>query len=392
MRRALVLTAATLLAAGSPLHASAAQTPAVPPAPEALPTASPGPTPAPSPEAPSSAIPRAPLTGAPASLAGARYVAIGSSFAAGPMLPPPKPGAPTRCGQSLSNYPTLLAERFAMQLTDRSCSGATTDNVLGPWNEIAPQIAAVTPETRLVTLTIGGNDLSYIGNLFTATCAFHARAAAASGGQPKACQPLRVPGETDYARVETQMTAIVAKIRTIAPQARIVLVQYLTPLPAGPLCAVTPVSPEDAAVVRTIGSRLAEITDRVAAATGTMVVEMNLASAQHTPCDAQPWLIGAPKNYDGKQGLQWHLNKAGMQATADAITLELVRNGFAPPPVPKTVPQTTAPKTGAPQTGAPRMTAPVSPAAAPTPKPAPKPAATPGAQSPKAAAPARPRP
>jgi hypothetical protein len=104
------------------------------------------------------------------SLAGQRYVAIGSSFAAGPMLPPAKGGAPARCGQSMNNYPTLLAERFGMILTDRSCSGATTNNVLGPWGDIPPQINAVTPQTRLVTVTIGGNDLNYIGNLFTATC------------------------------------------------------------------------------------------------------------------------------------------------------------------------------------------------------------------------------
>jgi len=36
-------------------------------------------------------------------LEGAQYVAMGSSYAAGPLLPPAKPGAPARCGQSLNN-------------------------------------------------------------------------------------------------------------------------------------------------------------------------------------------------------------------------------------------------------------------------------------------------
>lgn len=312
------------------------------------------------------------------SLQGARYVAMGSSYAAGPMLPPPKPGAPMRCGQSLSNYPTLLAERFGMVLVDRSCSGATTEHILGPWGEIPPQIASLTPDTRLVTITIGGNDLSYVGNLFSATCAFNTRALSASGVKFKPCAAVRVPTEGDYARDEMQLNEIARRVRVAAPQARLVFVQYLTPLPpAGSLCAVTPVSEADAAIIREIGRRLGEIIDRVALARGALVVEMNLASTMHTPCDPEPWMIGAPQGYDGKQGLQWHLNKAGMQATADGIAYWLIQSGVKPvkpsvqveitpaaaaptpivPPGPPPVEITpTAPATQAPATPAPEET------------------------------------
>ncbi len=261
------------------------------------------------------------------SLAGERYVAIGSSFAAGPMLPPPKPGAPVRCGQSLNNYPTLLAERFGMVLTDRSCSGATTENVLGPWGDIPPQIDSVTPQTRLVTITMGGNDLSYIGNLFSATCHYR-NAHAAPGTKPRTCSAVRVPKDVDYARVEMQLNEIIRRVRVQAPRARIVLVQYLTPLPQpGVSCMATPVSEPNAAIVRTIGRRLAEITDKVGRERNVLVVEMNLASADHTPCDEVPWMIGSPEGYNGSQGLQWHLNFAGMQATANDIAWWLVQSG-----------------------------------------------------------------
>ncbi|QDK33050.1 MULTISPECIES: SGNH/GDSL hydrolase family protein [Sphingomonadaceae] len=308
------------------------------------------------------------------SLAGQRYVAIGSSFAAGPQLPPPKTGAPVRCGQSLSNYPTLLAERFGMVLTDRSCSGAKTDNVLGPWSEIPPQINAVTPQTRLVTLTIGGNDLNYVGNLFNAACAYRSKQAVAAGGKPHACGPVKVPTDYDYARDEMQMMEIARRVRTQAPHARIVFVQYLTPLPEpGKLCANTPISEEHAAIVRKIGVRLAEITNRVAQANGALLVEMNQASATHTPCDAVPWLIGSPDGYDGKQGLQWHLNSAGMEATANDIAWWLTRSGVkqvkpnfpqtvtpppapgaTPVPLPVPAPQVTPPKSGTGSGTAPR--------------------------------------
>lgn len=263
------------------------------------------------------------------SLAGQRYVAMGSSFAAGPMLPPPKSGAPVRCGQSQSNYPTLLAQRFGMILTDRSCSGATTDHILGPWNDIAPQISAVTPQTRLVTITIGGNDLNYIGNLFNATCAYRARSVAAAGGKPQSCAPVKIPTEFDYSRDEMQMMEIARRIRAIAPKARIVFVQYLMPVPvSGGLCPATPISEEHAAIVREIGRRLGEITDRVASANGALAVQMNVASAGHSPCDAVPWMIGSPEGYNGKDGLQWHLNRAGMEATANDIAWWLTQNGY----------------------------------------------------------------
>ncbi|TCM22368.1 GDSL-like lipase/acylhydrolase family protein [Novosphingobium sp. PhB165] len=289
-------------------------------------------------------------------LAGQRYVAIGSSFAAGPMLPPAKGGAPARCGQSLNNYPSLLAERFGMVLTDRSCSGATTDNVLGPWGDIAPQINAVTPQTRLVTLTIGGNDLNYVGNLFNASCAYRAKQSLAAGGKPRPCAAVKIPTEYDYARDEMQLMEIARRIRTQAPHARLVFVQYLTPLPApGKLCADTPISEEHAAIVRQIGVRLADITTRVASANGAVLVEMNQSSATHTPCDAMPWMIGSPDGYDGHLGLQWHLNYAGMEATANEIAWWLTRVGvksvrpnLLPLPVPLVVPPPVPPQTTSP--------------------------------------------
>ncbi|WP_443477887.1 SGNH/GDSL hydrolase family protein [Novosphingobium aerophilum] len=310
------------------------------------------------------------------SLAGQRYVAIGSSFAAGPMLPPAKPGAPVRCGQSMNNYPTLLAERFGMVLTDRSCSGATTNNVLGPWGDIPPQINSVTPQTRLVTVTIGGNDLNYIGNLFTATC-LHRASQLPPGSKRAACGTVKVPTEVEYARDEMQMMEIARRIRTVAPRARLVFVQYLNPLPQpGSLCAATPISEEHAAIVRRIGLRLSEITGRVAQAYGAIVVEMNQSSAAHTPCDAVPWMIGSPEGYDGRQGLQWHLNFAGMQATANDIGWWLTRSG-----VKQTKPTVTVQPQSVPQ-GVPTIVVPPAvPGTAPTPKPSPTPTATPTAST-----------
>jgi lysophospholipase L1-like esterase len=95
----------------------------------------------------------------PPSLQGDRYVAMGSSFAAGPGIPSYYEDPPTPCARSNNNYAHQLASRLNLNLTDVSCSGATTAHLTGPRGAIPPQLDALTSDTRLVTLTIGGNDL-----------------------------------------------------------------------------------------------------------------------------------------------------------------------------------------------------------------------------------------
>src|SRR3954447_9577878 len=65
--------------------------------------------------------------GADAAVVPPRYVAMGSSFAAGPMIPDEVPDQ--SCGRSTHNYAHLVAADFGLNLTDVSCIGATTDNV-----------------------------------------------------------------------------------------------------------------------------------------------------------------------------------------------------------------------------------------------------------------------
>jgi hypothetical protein len=56
-----------------------------------------------------------------------------------------------------------------LSLTDVSCGNATTDNILTtPQKDHPPQIDAVTPDTKLVTITIGGNDVGYVPLLMAA--------------------------------------------------------------------------------------------------------------------------------------------------------------------------------------------------------------------------------
>ena len=59
-----------------------------------------------------------------------RYVAIGSSYAAGPGIDPAVGDRPAKARQSLRNYPHLIAHRLGLDLADVTSSGATTQDIL----------------------------------------------------------------------------------------------------------------------------------------------------------------------------------------------------------------------------------------------------------------------
>jgi lysophospholipase L1-like esterase len=84
-----------------------------------------------------------------------QYVALGDSYAAGLGAGPPYSNGP--CLQSAKGYPALLdsAKRIDLE-TNATCSGATTSTM-------ADQLSALNRNTRLVTITVGGNDLDVSG-------------------------------------------------------------------------------------------------------------------------------------------------------------------------------------------------------------------------------------
>src|SRR4051794_34201979 len=76
------------------------------------------------------AVPAAPGRAA-AATAGSSYVAMGGSSAAGRGVPPVQSSTgAAACSRSGNNYPSIVARDLGADLTDASCSGATTANVL----------------------------------------------------------------------------------------------------------------------------------------------------------------------------------------------------------------------------------------------------------------------
>lgn len=243
---------------------------------------------------------------------GSVYVAMGSSYAAGAGIGPLQSGAPERCNRNTNNYATLLAARLQLRLTDASCSGATTAHVLANWDELPPQIDAVTADTRLVTITIGGNDLNFMGWLFTGSCRMGV------SPFPGPCRAASEPSDAAYQALERQLLAIAAEVRRRAPDARLVFVQYVRLISSQP-CEREPLSPGDAAVASRIAARLAEATRNAARKSGALVLASDTASDGHTPCSAKPWANGLTADHDRSLGAPWHPNAAGHAAIAQML-------------------------------------------------------------------------
>lgn len=249
-------------------------------------------------------------TGAlPAQAAGAEYVAMGSSFAAGPGIPAAQPGSPSACARSDHNYPSLLAGRLGLALTDVSCSGAVTANVLDtPQAGRPPQVEAVGADTKLVTATIGGNDVDYLGSLGTYSCQ-------TSGGT--GCGTVDQNAiNTTFGDLQRRLENIANAVHRRAPGATMVFVEYLTIVPPGGACDGVPLTGDQLAFERSIATRLADFTRAAAVNTGSEVVEVTGASAGHDSCSADPWV----EKYTAPAGRSsYHPNEAGMSAVAGLV-------------------------------------------------------------------------
>ncbi len=242
-----------------------------------------------------------------------RYVALGSSMAAGPGIRPGAPGAPFGSGRSARNYAHLVAEQLDLNLHDVTFSGATTGHVLAERQRRArPQIEALDGSEELVTITIGGNDVGYVPLLMAATLPRLARLLPAIGALlDRHARAQALDGVGDSLR------AVGAAVRERAPRARVVFVDYLTLLPPDGTPA-PPLSAADAELGRHVAARLEEATAAAAQATGCELVRAGQASRQHHGWSAEPWAVGAGWPLPWRPA-PFHPNAAGMRAVAGLV-------------------------------------------------------------------------
>lgn len=259
---------------------------------------------------------------------GARYVAMGSSYAAGPGIATPVESAPARCWRSSENYAHQLARNLRLTLVDQTCSGATTEAVLTGWAELPPQIEAVNAETRLVTVTIGGNDVGYVPNMLAAACHKKSKEAHAlpKGGK---CPKVALPTEETWIGLEGRMRQLARDIRVRAPNARLIFVDYPVVLPQDGNCPTTFLSDKAADEAREVARRLGQVTAAVAQEYHADLFRASEATQGHDACARDPWMNGYRAGVPGGRPIvPFHPTLAGMTAVADGL-IELLRRGPA---------------------------------------------------------------
>ncbi|MBX4167127.1 SGNH/GDSL hydrolase family protein [Rhodococcus sp. DMU2021] len=250
----------------------------------------------------------------------ASYVALGDSFTSGPGIPPQTDGDP--CGRSESNYPTLVATDLGIEdFVDASCGAATSLDFAMPQTTfrgatVPPQYDALRPDTELVTVGIGGNDIGLV-QLALGCVNLSAPPDGAS------CAITNTPDGTD--RVDAAIdafapvyTTVIDEIRRRSPEARIVLVGYPTGIRDGGCFPEQRIWPDDATYLQEKIDRLNTVMREQAEAADVDYVDLRDSSRDHDVC-ADPetrWMAGLQP---AAGSIPLHPNAAGHRNAADQV-------------------------------------------------------------------------
>lgn len=162
---------------------------------------------------------------------GTEYVALGDSYAAGYGLAQPTDRPVAACGQSALDYPHLIASSLGLDLTDVSCAGATTADIVSTRQHGAdPQAEALGSQTKVVTVSIGGNDAGLFST--ASKCIAVAKEGPVISSGASTCRSALVTDGVDSlaaaidGHVTSGLRSAFATIASRAPQAKVIVVGY----------------------------------------------------------------------------------------------------------------------------------------------------------------------
>ena len=256
------------------------------------------------------------------------YVSMGDSYTAAPLFPLAESEQINGCLRSDQNYPALVASEIDADLSDVSCSGASTTSMFAKQkfvdNEQPPQLDFITPETDLVTLGIGANDFRYFSEMIFTCLEVAKRDPKGSPCQEKNLTPQgRDRIETNLGEIRRNVAKVVRAISRKAPNAQILLVGYPQLLPESGTCrAKLPLAVGDYEYTRNLNLRLANAVRKGGVKAGAEFVDLVEASQGHDICSEEPWIAGIRGAPERAMGL--HPYPAEQRAVADLV-IGLVR-------------------------------------------------------------------
>ncbi|OLF09716.1 GDSL family lipase [Actinophytocola xinjiangensis] len=207
---------------------------------------------------------------ASASLAG-KYVALGDSYAVAPgtrTYDDPSENDPCRRGPL--TYTRLWAAAHPdVAFTEASCSGATTADI------VSAQVPQLTPDTTVVTVQAGGNDVGFVEVLKNCILTIDDQDCIDGVEAAKAAATSVLPG----ALAQTYQA-----IRAAAPSARVVAVGYPRLYTIGGDCGIFGLSDRERTALNSAADTLADVISAQAGAAGFTYLDARPVFDPHTLC------------------------------------------------------------------------------------------------------------
>lgn len=260
-----------------------------------------------------------------------KIINLGSSFAAGPGIPPQV--EPKQAGRSSNNYAHLLARSLNCEdkLIDLSVSGATLLNISTTSQSVGghvfpPQIEGVPEDADVVLVLGGGNDLGYITGMMADSWigwlvfAVMGLASRVRGLLGYSVQDMAQPvGEEDALQ---RFGVVLDAIHARTPKARVIVVEYLTLLGPDVRAGVDVPFAEDRVMHhRSVAATLQRITQKaVADRSGWCeIVSTSVLSRGHGLGSEETWVWGSGIGSLWRGEAVLHPNGTGHEAVADVL-------------------------------------------------------------------------
>ena len=294
---------------------------------------------------------------APAATGYQEYVALGDSWSADVVVAdlhglPDDTSAPMDCAQSHVNYPKLVAKALGItNFRDATCGSATTDHFANPQADLPlggtnpPQFDRLTRTTDLVTVGIGGNDAGFAGGAFSCLSLSPVSIPLAlplpdlgipfvdltnppTGG----CKERFTKGGVDVLaerieQSEPKLVAAYTRIRQLAPNARILAINYLAAIPEHGCWPFVPFTNSDIEYLYSTFQQLNAMVARAAAKAGVELVDTYTPTLGHHVCSGPRHRyvegLGVISLNDLAIAVPAHPNSAGAAAQARAVLAAL---------------------------------------------------------------------
>lgn len=228
-----------------------------------------------------------------------QYVALGDSYASAPGVP--ETDNADGCFRSSSNYASVLAESADLYLTDATCSGADSDEI------ISQQVPLLSADTDIVTVGTGGNDFSLFIRVLQGCLtqpggdsASDDDGDAGSDARPTCSEIVATEVQPVAEQIQAKMGEVLDAVTEAAPDATVYVVGYPVVLPETGACPdLVPMAAEDYPLVAGVTRALSDGLRIEAEARDLPFVDVFAASQGHDVCADEPWVNGALVGDDG---------------------------------------------------------------------------------------------